>query len=80
MGVFGGVWGVLGPPWVSIGGSPDWETKFPKECTVDSPFAPCESWCDKQSCDQCHPNDDGYTKMAGLIAAGLGLGDASIMV
>lgn len=67
--------GVLGPIdlYHEMGGTADWETRFPKSCTVDSAFAACKSWCDKQSCDQCHPNDDGYHKMAGLLAAGLGL-------
>ena len=40
-----------------MGGTPDWATKFPKSCTLDSAksYTPCAWWCDKQSCDQCHP-------------------------
>jgi len=44
-----------------MGGSPDWATKFPKSCTLDTAktYKPCAWWCDKQSCDQCHPNNNG---------------------
>ena len=34
---------------------------------------PCGYWCDVQSCDQCHPNDDGYVQLAKTVMAGLGL-------
>jgi lysophospholipase L1-like esterase len=44
-----------------MGGSPDWAAKFPKSCTLDTAktYKPCAWWCDKQSCDQCHPNNNG---------------------
>lgn len=72
--------GVFGPIdlYSQMGGVPDWETKFPKTCTLNSTFAPCRYWCDKQSCDQCHPNDDGYARMAKLIQVGLGLSEPTI--
>ena len=39
-----------------------------------SPWPSCAWWCGKaQSCDQCHPNDAGYTQMAGIVLKGLGL-------
>lgn len=58
-----------------MGGVADWATAFPKQCTLDTAktFPPCADWCDHQSCDQCHPNNVGYTKMAALMKAGLGL-------
>ena len=58
-----------------MGGSPDWATKFPKSCTLSTAktYPPCAWWCDAQSCDQCHPNNNGYIKMATLMMAGLGL-------
>jgi lysophospholipase L1-like esterase len=55
-----------------MGGLPDWKAKFPSSCTLNSTWADCRLWCDKQSCDQCHPNDDGYTFFAKLVYAGLG--------
>ena len=33
----------------------------------------CSLQCDAQSCDPCHPNDQGYTVMAATIMAGMGL-------
>jgi hypothetical protein len=55
-----------------MGGCPDWQLKFPKQCDLSSPWQQCAWWCDEQSCDQCHPNDDGYTKMASIVMKGLG--------
>jgi len=71
--------GVLGPIdlYHQMGGVQDWKTTFPAKCVVNSSFAPCGSWCDKQSCDQCHPNDVGYAKMAKLVQQGLGLDKTS---
>ena len=58
-----------------MGGEPNWATdpNWPKSCAVGSEFQPCGWWCDAQSCDQCHPNDDGYAHMAQVLKAGLGL-------
>lgn len=69
---------VLGPIdlYSQMGGVADWKTTFPDKCVLSSTFPPCASWCDKQSCDQCHPNDVGYAKMAKLIQKGLGLDQA----
>jgi len=66
---------VLGPidVFTGMGGVSDWETKFPKKCVLNSTFAPCTWWCDAQSCDQCHPNNDGYTQLAKVLLKGLGL-------
>lgn len=33
----------------------------------------CSLQCDAQSCDPCHPNDQGYTVMAATIMQGMGL-------
>ena len=30
-------------------------------------------WCDAQSCDQCHPNDNGYAHLASALYKGLAL-------
>jgi len=43
-------------------------------------FAPCAYWCDAQSCDQCHPNDDGYSHLATVVQKGLGLMGPSMIV
>ena len=58
-----------------MGGTPDWAKTFPVSCSLASAktYAPCAWWCDAQSCDQCHPNNNGYTKMAALMKTGLGL-------
>lgn len=56
-----------------MGGVPSWKTAFPPSCQLVSPWKPCAWFCDKQSCDQCHPNDDGYTQLASVVKAGLGL-------
>ena len=58
-----------------MGGEANWQKDFPSSCTLDTAktWTPCAWWCDKQSCDQCHPNNDGYTKMASLMMAGLQL-------
>ena len=56
----------------AFGGVADWRNRFPTSCTLDSTWAPCAWWCDAQSCDQCHPNDNGYTHFAEAVYAGLG--------
>jgi lysophospholipase L1-like esterase len=56
----------------AMGGTPNWRTTWPASCALDSP-APCPFWCDKQHCDQCHPNDDGYAHLAEALLKGLGL-------
>jgi len=63
-----------------FGGESDWNTdpNFPIDgCTLNSSYSTwdlkfCKYWCDKQSCDQCHPNDQGYTHMANDFREGLG--------
>ena len=57
----------------AMGGRTDWNVVFPAKCDLDSPWASCGWWCDEQSCDQCHPNNAGYTHMARAVQAGLGL-------
>ena len=59
--------------YTEMGGVADWAAKFPAKCEIGSPWAPCAWWCDKQSCDQCHPNDDGYAHLAQGMLKGLGL-------
>ena len=56
-----------------MGGVADWEDEYPDKCELDSALASCAWWCDEQSCDQCHPNDDGYVQLAKTVMAGLGL-------
>ena len=57
----------------AMGGVSDWQSAFPPSCTLTSPWKPCAWFCDKQSCDQCHPNDDGYHQLALAMKVGLGL-------
>lgn len=58
-----------------MGGEANWATDpaWPKSCVLNSPWKPCAWWCDAQSCDQCHPNDNGYTHLAIVLQAALGL-------
>jgi len=56
-----------------MGGVSNWQSVFPNGCTLNSPWPACPWWCDAQHCDQCHPNDDGYTHLAQSVKAGLGL-------
>ena len=56
-----------------MGGVADWQTAFPPSCEKVSPWKPCAWFCDDQSCDQCHPNNNGYTHLAMTVKAGLGL-------
>merc|ERR1712087_388916 len=59
--------GVNGPidVYTGMGGVADWQAEFPALCTLDTArtWKPCAWWCDQQSCDQCHPNNNGYTQM-----------------
>ncbi len=55
-----------------MGGVANWETAFPPSCALTSPWKPCAWFCDTQSCDQCHPNNNGYTQLAMTVKAGLG--------
>lgn len=59
----------------AMGGKPNWANYFPKSCTLETAksYKPCAWWCDKQSCDQCHPNNNGYTHMAAAMMEGIGL-------
>merc|ERR1711920_735113 len=54
-----------------MGGVTDWQTAFPTACHLNSSWMPCQWFCDKQSCDQCHPNDDGYAHFASVVAENL---------
>lgn len=70
--------GVQQPPidmFSAFGGVADWTERFPAAgCTLDTAktWTPCAWWCDTQSCDQCHPNNNGYTHFARVVYAGLG--------
>jgi lysophospholipase L1-like esterase len=66
--------GVKGPidMFSAFGGIADWEEKFPTSCVLNSTWPSCPLWCDKQSCDQCHPDDNGYAHMAKVVYEGLG--------
>jgi len=63
-----------------MGGVENWKSTFPGSCQIGSSWSPCKWWCDKQNCDQCHPNDDGYAHLATVMQAGLGLTGPSITV
>ena len=58
--------------YAGMGGTKDWPTAFPASCVLNSTWPECPLWCDKQSCDQCHPDDNGYHKLAQIVYAGLG--------
>ena len=61
----------------AMGGETNWnrDPHFPlgTGCTIDSTWGPCKYWCDSQSCNQCHPNDVGYSYLAAALKGGLGL-------
>ena len=64
--------------YTSMGGEMQWATdpSWPtKGCAQESvsTWPACGWYCDKQSCDQCHPNDAGYAHMANVLKIGLGL-------
>ena len=52
---------------------PNWQQAFPKSCTLNSPWPACPWYCDSQSCDECHPNDSGYKRLAQGMLMGMGL-------
>lgn len=58
----------------ALGGEANWRQDYPKSCakTTTKPTS-CALFCDDQSCDQCHPDDNGYIQMAKTMKAGLGL-------
>lgn len=67
---------LLGPIDVfkGFGGISDWQAHFPEAgCVLDSTWQPCNWYCDEQSCDQCHPNNDGYKHMASVVFQALTL-------
>ncbi|KAJ9460189.1 Acetylxylan esterase [Diplonema papillatum] len=52
----------------------EYKTFPPGGCTLNtSDVADCRYYCDTQSCDQCHPNNNGYAHMAAVMKQGLGL-------
>ena len=53
----------------AFGGSPSVDRCT--EATIDTGH--CSWWCDRQSCDQCHPNNVGYHHMAKTVQLALGL-------
>jgi len=59
----------------ALGGEANWRDDYPSSCTTSSTCSGCKCplFCDQQSCDQCHPDDNGYTAMAAAMKAGLGL-------
>jgi hypothetical protein len=57
----------------ALGGVPDWQKQFPPSCERVSPWAPCANFCDAQSCDQCHPNNNGYGVLAAAMKKGMNL-------
>lgn len=59
--------------YAALGGVPDWQTAFPKSCTEQSTWPACPWYCDAQSCDNCHPNDSGYNRLARAMQMGMNL-------
>ena len=61
----------------NMGGTIDnWKRTFPLNCTLTTKFQPCQYYCEedqKWQCDQCHPDDNGYTFMASVFLKALGL-------
>ena len=62
----------------ALGGVPTWPTTFPTNgCTLNNTnVAKCGYYCEasqKWTCDQCHPDNLGYTEMASTMMAGIGL-------
>lgn len=57
-----------------MGGTAQWKTQIPHAgCTLETAksYQPCGWWCDKQACGNCHPNDNGYSRLAETVLAGL---------
>jgi lysophospholipase L1-like esterase len=50
----------------ALGGVKAWSTIYPKKgCTVnDTAIAKCPLFCDAQSCDQCHPDNNGCASLS----------------
>lgn len=69
--------GVLGPidVFAGLGGVADWPNHFPTGgCALNaSQPQSCDWFCNNQSCDQCHPNNNGYMQLARTVQIGLGL-------
>lgn len=62
----------------ALGGVPNWPAVFPKNgCTLNNTnVAKCNFFCEasqKWTCDECHPDNAGYTEMAATMMAGIGL-------
>ena len=57
----------------ALGGVPNWQEAFPSSCTLQSTWSACPWYCDAQSCDQCHPNDSGYARLAAAMKFGMNL-------
>jgi lysophospholipase L1-like esterase len=59
--------------YTAMGGEKTWQSdeNWPNSCTLNSKWEPCQWWCDAQSCDQCHPNDNGYTHLANALKKGM---------
>ena len=45
-------------------------------CVLGSPWRHCRLFCDAQKCDQTHPRDVGYARLAKLVYKSLMLGHA----
>ena len=54
----------------TLGGTPDWRKTYPVGCTPANKSQPaaCALFCATgESCDACHPNDDGYLVLAQTV-------------
>ena len=67
-----------------MGGTSGLECGFPQagadnnflcshKCVQDQHTPGCALQCDTQSCDPCHPNNEGYTALAAAVMKGMGL-------
>ena len=72
------------PPSRAMGGTSGLECGFPQagadnnflcshKCVQDQHTPGCALQCDTQSCDPCHPNNEGYTALAAAVMKGMGL-------
>ena len=57
----------------ALGGEKNWVHDFNKNGCKIGAGGKCPLFCDEQSCDQCHPDDNGYTEMAKTMMHGIGL-------
>lgn len=55
----------------NLGGVSDWYTQWPPQCSLQSPELACQWFCNLDTCDQIHPNNDGYRHIAEVVIDGM---------